>query len=251
MFVDACTVYARKWIDEDGVEIEIVKSISDEECTMKSEAGDTLEQYYRLTDERGRLIGTNFGEKPFKFMLGNGEVIRGMDTAMTGMCEGERRRVVIPPREASEMDGHLVDGIASDATLYYLLELKSIQKYNPGERWLDDDGLQITVLHKIDDYLCKQAKTGDVVQIHFTLFLQDGTFVDSTKTREPYQFMLGYGRVEGLDRAVNGMCQGEKRRIDIPPSLAKGEIGTAEKIKNDVYLHYQVELVKVSKKDEL
>ncbi|VDK40512.1 unnamed protein product [Gongylonema pulchrum] len=58
------TMQLEKWT-EDGVEIEIVKKIPGKElCTLKSEPGDVLEQYYRLTDEHGKLIGTNFGQKP-------------------------------------------------------------------------------------------------------------------------------------------------------------------------------------------
>jgi hypothetical protein len=31
---------------------------------MKSEPGDTLEQFFKLTNEHGKLFGTNFGKEP-------------------------------------------------------------------------------------------------------------------------------------------------------------------------------------------
>ncbi|KAK6014728.1 peptidyl-prolyl cis-trans isomerase, FKBP-type, partial [Ostertagia ostertagi] len=84
------------WKDEDGLEVKIVKPIKKELCTVVSKPGDEVEQFYRLTDKDGKEIGSNFGKKPYTFVLGKNQVIAGMDRAMTGMCIGEKRKVVIP-----------------------------------------------------------------------------------------------------------------------------------------------------------
>lgn len=40
---------------------------------------------------------------------------------------------------------------------------------------------------------------------------------------------VGLGRlITGMDRGLQGMCVGERRRITIPPHLAYGSIGTGE-----------------------
>nr|CDJ85946.1 Peptidyl-prolyl cis-trans isomerase domain containing protein [Haemonchus contortus] len=93
------------WKDEDGLEIKIVKPIKKEKCKMVSQEGDVVDQYYRLTDKDGKEIGSNFGKKPYTFTLGKGQVIPGMDRAMTGMCIGEKRKVVIPGKLGFGNDG--------------------------------------------------------------------------------------------------------------------------------------------------
>lgn len=62
------------------------------------------------------------------------------------------------------------------------------------------------------------AKTGDVVQVHYTGRLENGTVFDSSREREPLAFTLGAGQViQGFDQAVDGMHVGESRetRIDV------------------------------------
>jgi len=66
-------------------------------CDRKSKRGDTLKMHYTGT----LLDGTKFDSSldrnsPFSFKLGQGQVIKGWDQGLRGMCVGEKRKLTIP-----------------------------------------------------------------------------------------------------------------------------------------------------------
>jgi peptidylprolyl isomerase len=67
------------------------------------------------------------------------------------------------------------------------------------------------------------AKPGDTVAVHYTGKLADGSVFDTSKDRDPIQFVLGQRRViPGLDKAVAGMSLGETKTAEIPAEDAYG-----------------------------
>ncbi|VDN20833.1 unnamed protein product [Gongylonema pulchrum] len=228
--------------------VKIIRPIKPEKCKLKSQPGDIVEQFYKLTDKDGREIGSNFGKKPYVFTLGKNQVISGMDRAMTGMCVGEKRKVVIPSNLGFGDGGRERDDIKGGQTLYYTVQLVDLFRPVPGDSWTDKDGIKIEVTHKIDDDKCRKAEKGDSIHQHYTLHLEDGTFVDSSFSRNaPFVFKLGNNEViEGMDRAMTGMCEGERRKVVIPWKL-----GRKPSIPGKATLYFDIELNKLIKRDEL
>jgi len=69
-----------------------------------------------------------------------------------------------------------------------------------------------------------QAKAGDTVAIHYTGTLADGSQFDSSEGRDPLRFTLGSGQIiAGLDAAITGMSQGEKKSVTIAAADAYGD----------------------------
>ena len=67
------------------------------------------------------------------------------------------------------------------------------------------------------------AQAGDLVSIHYTGTLADGTQFDSSEGREPLSFTLGSGQIiAGLDAAITGMDEGAEATVTIPADEAYG-----------------------------
>ena len=94
-----------------------------------------------------------------------------------------------------------------------------------------------------------EAKRGDLVLVHYTGTLTNGTKFDSSVDRnEPFEFDLGARKViQGWDEGVEGMKVGGKRKLIIPYDLAYGEHGRAPKIPPRATLVFEIELLKVTK----
>jgi FKBP-type peptidyl-prolyl cis-trans isomerase len=92
-----------------------------------------------------------------------------------------------------------------------------------------------------------EAKAGDTVEVHYTLWLKDGKKIQSSKDfNRPFSFKLGEGRViKGWDEGVPGMKAGGTRKLIIPPELGYGKRGAGKDIPPDAELTFEVELLKI------
>lgn len=68
-----------------------------------------------------------------------------------------------------------------------------------------------------------EAKSGDMVKVHYTGRFEDGTQFDTSVGGDPLEFTLGKGEViEGFEQAVLGMNEGDTKTVTIPAAQAYG-----------------------------
>lgn len=68
-----------------------------------------------------------------------------------------------------------------------------------------------------------KTKNGDRVKVHYTGKLENGEVFDSSRDRQPLEFIVGEGNViPGFEKAVLDMEIGEQKSVEIPPEEAYG-----------------------------
>lgn len=99
-----------------------------------------------------------------------------------------------------------------------------------------------------------KAVNGKTVSVHYTGWIYNpavpgnkGAKFDSSVDRgKPFEFKLGAGQViKGWDQGVEGMQEGGKRTLVIPPAMGYGAQGAGGVIPPNATLMFEIELLKV------
>ncbi len=82
----------------------------------KAQEGDTVTVTYEGMLEDGSIFDACDETSPLTFVLGENEVLPGLELAVLGMQEGDRKTVTVPPEQGyGTRRPHLVDEVAIEA----------------------------------------------------------------------------------------------------------------------------------------
>ncbi|XP_071765925.2 peptidyl-prolyl cis-trans isomerase FKBP10 [Centroberyx gerrardi] len=222
------------WNSEDKVQIRtLIKPAS---CNRTTVASDFVRYHYNGTLLNGKPFDSSYSRnRTYDTYLGQGDLIKGMDEGLLGMCVGERRVIFVPPFLAygEKGSGTL---IPPQATLVF--EVLMVDLFNP------KDGLIVEV--KEAPAACtRRTVIGDYIRYHYNGTFQDGSAFDSSYQRNStYNTYIGKGYViSGMDKALQGLCMGEKRRVTVPPHMAYGENGVGDLIPSSAVLVFDIHVI--------
>lgn len=205
-----------------------------------------------LVNYTGRLVdGTVFysseeGGASYVYTLSGGMEIPGWDEGLAGINIGGKRLLIVP---SELVTGEFFLGVfPPGSSLIFEVELIGIPTLAD---FLDPDLDVVTTETGLmfQDTIVGEGATaqeGDIVVVHYTGWLLDGTKFDSSVDRDAsFEFTLSQGSViAGWDEGVVGMNIGGKRYLVIPYDLAYGVQGSGS-IPPGATLIFEVELLEI------
>ncbi|XP_019728422.1 peptidyl-prolyl cis-trans isomerase FKBP7 [Hippocampus comes] len=118
---------ASVWAD-DEVKIEVV--YQPDTCEKKSKRGDLMNVHYDgfLAKDGSQFYCSRHDKAghPQWFVLGVGQVIKGLDIGMVDMCVGEKRKITVPPALAFGEKGK--GPVPPNATVVFEVEVYSVSR---------------------------------------------------------------------------------------------------------------------------
>lgn len=186
-----------------------------------------------------------------RFTAGAGETFDGMDSAIMLMPEGARFRFVIPPQMAFGKEGYgnrvpPNTKVTLDIEMVRISPEKKVAKWNTAglDTITTASGLRYIVIEPGNG---QQIVHQSIVTADFSVYLPDGTLIDSSVKREsPIRYPVGAGLIiEGWEEASLLMRGGSRFQLLVPARLAYGDEGQPPLIPANTDLIFDVEILDV------
>lgn len=215
------------------------------------------------TADGTEFVNTWTDERPLTVAVGSGELVAGLETALSGMKVGGRRQITVPADLAYGEAGNEAQGIGPDETVRFVADLIAVSRTRtycraaqplptpegtadgkPKAVELPTESPVELVTEDLETGTGDAVVEGNWVSIDYIgVSCATGAQFDASWDRDAtFDFTVGEGTIQGMAEGVTGMKKGGVRRIEIPSHLAYGANGQPPDIATDDPLVFLIEL---------
>ncbi len=256
-------------LNEDGYTLEITQRGDGK----KFKKGQMILIHYELNVLNGALIySSRNNKKTIDFEFGTNFETKGFQMVMQKLSKGAKAEFMIPSSLAFGEMGtrgkitpycplrykvEIIDVI--DKADYKEMKRKEADAIKNAEivaitKYINENDFPAEPVTKSGLYYQQtekgsgaKVKTGDKVLVHYTLYLLDGSKVDSSHDRgEPLEFIVDKSSmIQGWHEGIKLMNVGEKGKLLVPSKLGYGERQRSEQLKPYTPLLFELEVVEI------
>ncbi|XP_034549064.1 peptidyl-prolyl cis-trans isomerase FKBP7 [Notolabrus celidotus] len=196
--ISSWSVWASAEGQDEEVKIEVL--FKPEHCEPKSKRGDFLNAHYDgyLAKDGSQFYCSRSDKAGHAqwFVLGVGQIIRGLDMGMVDMCAGEKRKITVPPSLAFGEKGK--DPVPPNASVIFEVEVFAVSR---GPRSMEAFG-------EMDSNKDRSLTKDEVKQYVKMQYEQDGK-----KHDEPFYEKIMADIFQKNDKDKNGFISAKEYNI--------------------------------------
>ncbi len=178
---------------------------------QSAQCGSTATINYDASVDGIIKFDSTTGKAPLTFKIGEGQVIKGLETGLLGMRKGGKRKIAIPSGLGFDDSNFKNDLVQKEKPVLYEVELLDVQNGS-------DTNDIVSIMDKsVGDNTSPEAFCGSKVNVTYKL-MQNDIAVSAGELA----LTIGDGSVQlGLSNGIIGMKKGGVRNLNIPQSLLK------------------------------